>query len=288
MDRHILGTFKNEEDAVSQVEKLLNEEGYSPNELMLVMYKNTQYDKKIASIKNVKVNKVEVEDESIWEKVKEAFSFGTYDSEGSSTTLEEYGVPHDRADHYTEALKAGEIVLLADTDAPKQSELSEVNEEIIENGEREDIMTDKKETPIDEVNSEEPEAIKDKNTNGVETSENKEVNGSVDPSQANDMRKETKSDNNKTKGKNESTQGTESKEEPDLTGQEDTVEKEESEHGYGNTVAEGVVRPEAKSPLNTDKKDIKEADENTEAPEAEANYSEEMEEQGKKSWEDNK
>ncbi|SFC72625.1 Heat induced stress protein YflT [Alkalibacterium subtropicum] len=287
MDRHILGTFKNEEAAVSQVEKLLNEEGYSPTELMLVMDKNNQYDERIESIKNVKINKVEVEEESIWEKVKEAFSFGTYDSEGSSATLEEYGVPHDRADHYAEALKAGEIVLLADTDAPKESELSEVNEDIIENGEREDIMTEKKDAPIDEVNSEEPEAIKTKNTNGVETSENKKVEDSVDPSQANDMRKESKSDNNN-KGEHEATQGKGSTEEPDLTGQEDTVEKEETEHGYGNKVAEGVVRPEVKSPLNTDNRDMKEPHENTEAPEAEANYSEELEEQGKKSWEDNK
>ena len=289
MDRHILGTFKNEGDAVAQVEKLLNEEGYAPTELMLVMDKSSKYDEKIESIKNVKVNKVEVEEESIWDKVKEAFSFGSYDSEGNST-LEEYGVPHDRAEHYTEALRAGEIVLLADTDAPKQSELSEVNEEIIENGKRENIMTDKKDAPIDEVGSAEPEAIKNKDENVLETSENKEVKEQVAPGQVNDMRKEAASDNNKAtnNGKNEAEQGIGSKEEPDLTGQEDTVKKEDSEHGYGNTVAKGVVRPEAKSPLNTDNSESKEADDNTDAPEAEANYSEEMEEQGKKSWEDNK
>ncbi|MDZ7835450.1 MAG: general stress protein [Alkalibacterium sp.] len=75
MDRHILGTFKNEEEAVMQVEKLLNEEGYSPEELMLVMDKSGQYDEKLESIKKVKVNKVEVEEESMWDKVKEGFFF---------------------------------------------------------------------------------------------------------------------------------------------------------------------------------------------------------------------
>lgn len=228
MDRHILGTFNKEEDAVLEVEKLLNNEGYSPNELMLVMDKSNQYDAKIETIKNVTVNKVEVEEESMWEKVKEAFSFGTYESDGSNT-LQEYGVPQDRVEHYTEALKAGEIVLLADTDAPKQSELSEVNEDIIEDKESENIMTDKKNTQ-DDVRSEEP----------------------------------------------------------DLTGQEDTVQKEGSEHGYGHTVAKGVVSPESQSPLNTDDKDIKEPEQNTEAPEAEANYSDELEDQGKKSLDDNK
>lgn len=287
MDRHILGTFKNEEDAVSQVEKLLNEDGYIPDELMLVMDETNQYDEKIESLKNVEVNKIEVEEESMWEKVKEVFSFGTYDSQEGHSTLEEYGVPHDRADHYTDALKDGEIVLLADTDAPKKSTLSEVNEEIIEDKESEKTMTENNSNPIDEVNSEEEEAIKNKKPSNVETSENQDINESVDPSQVADTRKDG-SEKNNSSDNNEESQGKGSKEEPDLTGQEDTVEKEESDHGYGNTVAEGVVKPEAKSPLNTDPKEMKEADDNTEAPDAEATYSEELEDQGKTSLDDDK
>ncbi|MDZ7835451.1 MAG: hypothetical protein U5K84_09180 [Alkalibacterium sp.] len=189
-----------------------------------------------------------------------------------------------------EALKDGEIVLLADTDAPRHNELSEVNEEIIEDKGSDEHMTDEKNSPIDEVDSEEPEAIKSQEPSDLETSENKDLKESVDPSQAASTRKEDISELEKGKknDNNERTQGSESKEEPDLTGQEDTVEKESSDHGYGNTVADGVVKPEAKSPLNTEGKDIKEAHENTEAPEAEANYSEELEEQGKKSLGDDK
>lgn len=288
MDRHILGTFKNEEDAVSQVEKLINEEGYTPSELMFVMDKTNEYDERIESFNNIKVNKVELEEESIWEKVKEAFSFGTYDSDENGSTLEHYGVPHDRAEHYMDALREGEIVLLADTDAPKQADLSEVNEEIIIDEERENNMTDNKKHPADEVNSEETEAITNKKPSDVKTSENEDIEESVDPSQVSDTRKDDKDNDDSPSEKKEDTQGTGSKEEPDLTGQEDTVNKEESEHGYGNTVAKGVVRPEAVSPLNTDEKDQKEPDEDTEAPESEANYSDEMEEQGKTSLDDNK
>ena len=287
MDRHILGTFRIEEDAVSQIEKLINEEGYSPEELMLVMDKENEYDQKIESFNNLKVNKVEVEEESIWEKIKEAFSFGMYDSEENASTLEQYGVPHDRADHYMEALRDGEIVLLANTDAPRQTSLSEVNEEIILEKERENNMTDKNNHPADEVVSEEAEAVTDKKPSDVETSENENIDESVDASQVLDTRKDDEDNNESSSEKKENTQGVGSKEEPDLTGQEDTVNKEESNHGYGNTVAKGVVSPEAVSPLNTDEKDQKEPDEDTEAPESEANYSDEMEEQGKTSLDDN-
>jgi len=290
MDRHILGTFKNEEEAVMEIEKLLNEEGYSPEELMLVMDTSSQYDDTLQSIKKVRVNKVEVEEESMWDKVKEAFSFGTYEGGENQSGLEEYGVPHDRSEHYMEALRDGEIVLLADTDAPKHNGLSEVNGEIIEDKGSDEHMTDEKNTSINEVDSAEPEAIKSKDHSNLETSENKDLKESVDPSQADSTRKEDISGLKKEKmaDKNEQAQGSESKEEPDLTGQEETVEKEASDHGYGNTVAEGVVKPEAKSPLNTDSKETKEAHENTEAPEVEANYSEELEEQGKKSLSDDK
>ncbi|WP_423189392.1 general stress protein [Alkalibacterium sp. f15] len=287
MDRHILGTFKNEREAVLQVETLLNEEGYKASELMLLMAKTNQNDVKIESLKNVKVNKVELEDESIWDKVKEAFSFGSYDSDENNSTLEKYGVPHDRSDHYMDALKDGEIVLLADTDAPKQGDLSEVNEDIIVNEEREKIMTEKQNNPINEVNSEESEAIVDKKPSDVDTSENKDLNESVDPSQVNQTRSDADSES-KDFGNNEETQGTESEEKPDLTGEEDTIETEGSDHGYGNTIAKGVVKPKAVSPLNTDEKSERNPQDNTEAPESEANYSEELEEQGKKSLDDNK
>ena len=99
--------------------------------------------------------------------MKEAFSFGTYDSEGNNNTLEEYGVPHNRAEHYTDALRAGEIVLLADTDAPKGIDLSEVNEEVFEN---------------EKINvEEETKEIEHEHISNIETSETKKLSDSITP-----------------------------------------------------------------------------------------------------------
>ena len=68
-------------------------------------------------------------------------------------------VPHNRAEHYTDALRAGEIVLLADTDAPKGIDLSEVNEEVFEN---------------EKINvEEETKEIEHEHISNIETSESK-------------------------------------------------------------------------------------------------------------------
>ncbi|MCC5894804.1 MAG: general stress protein [Alkalibacterium sp.] len=131
MDRHILGTFTNEKDTVKEVKRLINEEGYSSDELALVIDKHSDYDKRLNTLKEIQVEHVEVEDESVWEKIKDTFSFGSYDSQASHSLLEDYGVPHDQAEHYMDALKEGEIILLANSDAPRSTELSEVNEEIV-------------------------------------------------------------------------------------------------------------------------------------------------------------
>lgn len=78
----------------------------------------------------------------------------------------------------------------------------------------------------------------------------------------------------------------ESTENPHLTGEEETVEAEESDHREPDA-AQGQVKPEAKSPLNTDPKTEKEPSEETDAPEGDAEYSEKQEEAGMKNEEDN-
>lgn len=289
MDRHILGTFTNEEETVNEVKRLVNEEDYSSDELTLVIDKHSDYDKRLNSLKEAKVEQVEVEDESIWDKIKDTFSFGSYDSQASHSTLEDYGVPHDQADHYMDALKEGEIILLANSDAPRSTELSEVNEDIVVK-ERNDMVDNNKENqPLDEVNSEEEDAIKneDKDPKNVKATETKETGESIDPSQAEHMREESEvegsSDSSSDKQKDGDDLKQDEEEDPDLTGQEETVESEESNHPHGNKVAKGVVRPEAKSPLNTDEKKEKDPSEKSDAPESDANYPEQSEESGMKS-----
>lgn len=290
MDSHILGTFTNEEDTVREVKRLIEEEDYTSDELALLIDKHSDYDNRLNTLKEVQVEQVEIEDESVWEKIKDTFSFGSYDSQASHSILEDYGVPHEQAEHYTDALKDGEIILLANTDAPRSIELSEVNEKIVVK--ERNHMSDKKNKPVDEVNSEEENAIKHNNEDdkSVETSETENVEKSIDPSQAEHTRKE----DNKAKGESASADENgpdgedlkqDKEEDPDLTGEEETVDKKESKHGHGNKIAEGVIRPEAKSPLNTEAKEEKDPSEKSDAPESDANYPEKSEDAGMKSEE---
>lgn len=301
MDRHILGTFREESGVINEVNRLINDEGYSPDELMVVIDNDHDYEEKLHTLKQVEINEIDV-GESVWDKIKDTFSFGSYNTKEESQTLEQYGVPHEKSEQFMDALKDGEIVLLANSDAPANNELSQVNNEVVEEDERM-INMDKNNKPIDEVNTEEEEAIQSKDSqqdkekpSNVDTSETDKGNmgDSIDPSQAENTRSEentsvandTNSSDERDEGQtNEDSQWTDEEEEPDLTGEEETVDKDETEHNYGNTVAEGVVKPEAKSPLNTDEKDEKDPSEESEAPESDAQYPESHEDAGMKSEE---
>lgn len=296
MDRHIIGTFREEAAVIKEINRLINDEGYSPDELMVVIDNDHEYEEKLNSLKQVEINQIDVE-ESVWDKIKDTFSFGSYNKKEESETLENYGVPHERSEHYMDALKDGEIILLANSDAPAHNELSQVNNEVVDD-ERMTNM-DKNNRPIDEVNTEEEEAIKNKESNdnqpsNVETSETDTENmtDSIDPSQVNSTRSEentsVKNENDSAEveednGNNKDSQWSDSDEEPELTGEEESVDKDETEHNYGNTIAEGVVKPEVKSPLNTEDKEEKEPSEKSETPEADAHYPDEQEEAGMKS-----
>lgn len=289
MDRHILGTFRDTEETVKEVKRLINEEGYTPDELMLIMDNNHNYERNLYSLKNVEVSEIEVEEESLWDKIKETFSFGAYDSQEDVATLENFGVPQERSEDYMDALRDGEIILLANSDAPANNGLSELNKEVILNEERRMDKMEKNNEPIDEVNTKEEEAIKNKENpkpSDVETSEidTDNMTDTTDASQAENTRsEEAKKQDKDSENSNEDTHGTESKEEPDLTGDEKSVSKVEKGQSYGNTIAKGVVRPEAESPLNTAETEDKSPSEDTETPDADATYSDEQEEAGMQS-----
>lgn len=287
MDWHIIGTFTSENEAVRVIRKLVEDEGYTPDELALVMDKHNEYEKKIDTFKEVQIDQVEVEEESVWEKIRETFSFNSYDSKASHSVLEEYGVSHEQSRHYMDALRDGEIILLAHTDAPSNTELSGLNEEILEEESENMNSENKNNKPV-------KEDVNPKKVEVAETDKEK-LNDETDPSQADDTRKEKEKEaaaprSNESSSNSMDTSSSEGEElknnpdeDPDLTGQEKTVDAEDAKHGYGNKVAEGVVKPEAKSPLNTDEKNEKEPSEDTEAPDTDANYPEESEEAGMKS-----
>lgn len=300
MDRRVEGTFQSKDEAKIEIERLINIEGYKPEELLLVTDEAGNHETDYSDIENVKVDLVDADDQgSFWEKIKEALSFGSYHSEEAENTLEKHGVTHERSDHYLEALQEGEIVLLANTDAPSHLKLSDINEEIVNEKENTTMVDKKKDAPLDEVNTKEEDAIKDSKSNGqaeepsdVSTKEtdDENVKEGMDPGQANDTRSdESKAEDDSDAEKNEINEhdATDPSSAPDLTGEEETVESESPTDYDEPTIAKGQVKPEAKSPLNTEPKNEKEPSDNTDDPEADAEYSDDSEEAGMKSEDEN-
>lgn len=300
MDRRVEGTFQSKNEAKVEIERLINIEGYRPDELLLVTDENGNHETDYSDIENVKIDLVNADDEgSFWEKIKEALSFGSYHSEEAENTLEKHGVTHELSDHYLEALQEGEIILLANTDAPSHPELSDINEEIVNEKENVTMVDKKKDAPLDEVNTEEEDAIKDSKSNGqnqepsdVSTKEtdDENVKEGMDPGQANDTRSdESENDHSETEEDEDTANeddATDPSSSPDLTGEEETVESESTDFEEP-TIAKGQVKPEAKSPLNAKPKNEKEPSDNTDDPEADAEYSDDSEEAGMKSEDEN-
>lgn len=294
MDKRVEGTFKSENEAKVEIERLISEEGYRPEELLLVTDKSDGENLDSTNLKDVKIDVVNVDDDgSFWEKVKETLSFGSYHSEEAENALEKHGVTHELSDHYLEALVEGEIVLLANSDSPVNTGSIEVQEDIT-NKKENDLMVDKKkDAPVDEVNTEEEDAIKDSDKENEEPSEvstsetdDENVTDGMDPGQADDTRSE-ETDSEDTDDTTSEEDATDPSSSPELTGEEDSVEAEDSKRSDTVNIAKGQVKPEAKSPLNAEPKEEKEPSKNTEDPEADAEYSEDSEEAGIKSEEKN-
>lgn len=293
MERRFEGTFQTANEVRDEIKRLINEEGYSAGELLVITdEKNSDLFKK-NNLESVEVDIVDSEENgSFWERIKETLSFGTYDSKEAQNTLEAHGVPHDIAEHHLKALTEGEIVLLADSDAPKHSKLSKLNKNVTNNKETDNDMVDKNENPIDEVNSEEVSAIKNNNEakpSDVETSEtdDKNMTDSIDPSQAQDTREEDQVDTTHSENKLDEDDTTEDsgqslEKTPDLTGEEATVQAEEANHEYPDNIAKGVVEPETKNPLNTEPKSEKDPSQKSTTPKSDAKYTQGTNEAGMK------
>lgn len=148
MDRRVEGTYTSKEETVSAVERLINE-GYASDEIIIVT--NEKHEKELEDLTLVEVDAVNpTEGLSLWEKLKESFSFGRYNSDEVSNPFEEYGVEEDIGEHYTEALESGEIVILVNSAGPsKTQQLSQVNEEVL-NGQTEHIAKDPVKAPTKE------------------------------------------------------------------------------------------------------------------------------------------
>lgn len=250
MDRRVEGTYTSKEETVSAVERLINE-GYATDEIIIVT--NEKHEKELEDLTLVEVDAVNpIEGLSLWEKLKESFSFGRYNSDEISNPLEEYGVEEDIGEHYTEALASGEIVILVNSAGPSKTQhLSQVNEEVL-NGDTESIAKD----PVNAPTKEEMDTVPGEGEQ-------------FDPTKAQSSR--------------EDIEGSSFEKGPELTGDESTVVAENEGHVYPDNVSKGVVDGgDSSHSKGIEKTKESKPEMNSKQPESDAYYSDNYEEAGGK------
>lgn len=303
MDRRVEGTYMSKEETVSAVERLVNE-GYLTDEIIIVT--NEKHESELEDLTMVEVDSVDPsEGLSLWEKMKQSFSFGRYDSEESSNPLEDYGVEETSGEHFTEALENGEIVILVNSAGPSNlNHLSQVNEEVLNgtnNNNHEETVIAKE--PTKAPTKEEMEATsgegeqfdpskaqstrEDIEGNPV-TAPDKQASSSTSERSTSPITENELDSGNKASLVTEEVKGSSLENDPELTGDESTVVAENEGHVYPDNISKGVVDG-GDSSINsthlngTEKSTESKPEQNSEQPESDAYYSTNYEEAGGKS-----
>lgn len=283
MDRRVEGTYTSKEETVSAVERLINE-GYASDEIIIVT--NEKHEKELEDLTLVEVDAVNpTEGLSLWEKLKESFSFGRYNSDEISNLLEEYGVEGDIGEHYTEALESGEIVILVNSAGPsKTQQLSRVNEEVL-NGATESAAKD----PVNAPTKEKMDAVPGEGeqfdpTKAQSSREDIEGNPVTAPDKSiSPITSNQEQDGNTVSSVNEDAKGSSLEKEPELTGDESTVVAENEGHVYPDNISKGIVDGgDSSQGKKVEKTDESKPEMNTKQPESDAYYSDNYEEAGGK------
>lgn len=297
MDRRVEGTYTSKEETVSAVERLINE-GYASDEIIIVT--NEKHEKELEDLTLVEVDAVNpTEGLSLWEKLKESFSFGRYNSDEISNPLEEHGVEGDIGEHYTEALESGEIVILVNSAGPsKTQQLSQVNEEVLNGNsesEREVIAAkDPAKAPtkekMDAMPGEEEQYDPTKAQSSREdiegnpdTSPDKQNINSTSEESISPITSNQEQDGSTVSSVNEEVKGSSLEKEPELTGDESTVVAENEGHVYPDNISEGVVDGgDSSSSKGIEKTEESKPEMNTKQPESDVYYSDNYEKAGGK------
>ena len=305
MDRKVEGTYTSKEETVSAVERLINE-GYVADEIIIVT--DEKNESELEDLTIVEVDAVDPsEGLSLWEKLKQTFSFGRYNSDELSNPLEEYGVEEDPGKHYAEALENGEIVILVNSAGPSNNQrLSSVTEEVLngtDDGNSEDvaIIAAKEPTKVPTKEKMEPAPGEEEQfdpTKAQSASEDIEgatitapdrqsssstTEGSISPITENENQSEDKVSSVNKELKDSSLEN-----DPELTGDEATVVDENEGHVYPDNVSKGVVDGGNSATGTAHVNGIGKTEEvrpeqNSEQPESDAYYSNQFEEAGGKS-----
>ena len=305
MQRRVEGTYLSPEEVMHAVERLL-QEGYQGEEILIITDDKSDY-KSLEDLSLVEVDSVDPDEgKSLWEKTKETLSFGNYHSDEAEYPLTEYDVPEEAAEHYTTALENGEIILLVNSDAPAHLEydnLSTVNEEVLDTDEKEIKEEPQKAETAESFDaktsdedyfdpSQAQSAREDKVTPGRIDTEDEKKQSSYKPFEKNDDLKGDVPEYSSSAQKAESASHEKESHAPELTGDEDTVVKHETDHSYPDNINTGATggseeKLTPQSPLRGQHTaEEQEPTKQTPSPESDAYYSSSFKEAGGKTIED--
>ncbi|MEG0496785.1 MAG: general stress protein [Carnobacterium sp.] len=308
MDRIVEGTYTSTDETVKAVKRLLNE-GYVAEELLIITdekYENELEDLTLVDVESVEGEENGDEEESLWDKIKATFRMGDYSKDSESNTLVEHGVDAEMAEHFSESLENKEIIILINSTAPAHSKkLSTVNEEALNNDESETMIQ----------NEADPSEVKTKEAMNPATGDGEPVDHSKAQSAREDVPgtsissspdKGLDQDNNQVneeqlfkQDKEEISNSTEKKDNndkeldmfkqdrkdaPQLTGDEETVDAEDSNHVYPDNISTGVVGEELDedSKVNSEPRKVEHPGSDKDIPESDAYYSNKYENAGGK------
>ncbi len=289
MDRRVEGTYVSKEETVSAVERLIDE-GYLADEIIIVT--NEKTESQLEDLTLVEVDAVDPgEGLSLWEKLKQSFSFGRYDSDEPSNPLEDYGVEEGSGDHFTEALENDEIVILVNSAGPSNlNHLSQVNEAVLN-------VTDTSNngnvasTPSETSTKEEMEATPGDGEQFDPTkaqSSREDIAGNPVTAPDKQVSSFTKEESSSPIAETKDVKDSSFDKVPQLTGDESTVVAENEDHVYPSNISKGVVDggDSAANSVHVNgagKLEEAKPDQHVKQPESDAYYSDEFENAGGKS-----
>lgn len=127
MDKRIDGTFINQELIIEEIKHLTKEEGYAPEQLLVITRKaTTDFITPETGVEVILTGQGE-DDDSLWDKIVNFFTVALDDEteETEEAIFEHYGLDEDTYERFEESLEDGELLLLIDDAAPVNDEPSD-------------------------------------------------------------------------------------------------------------------------------------------------------------------
>lgn len=121
MDKKIDGTFVNQELVIEEINHLIKEEGYAPEQLLVLTRKAKNDFITTETGVQVVLTGEDHDDDSLWDKIVNFFTVDM-DEEEEEKIFESYGIDEDTYERFEDALEDGELLLLIDDAAPVNDE----------------------------------------------------------------------------------------------------------------------------------------------------------------------